>query len=343
MQKIIVHHRSVHHAQNSGYGRLADYLKSFSLPYLESKFPYALAKKMAKLFNQEAGSYGTMSLMKDYELLKLLIASKESIDVIHYLNAERDIRLGITLNKYLSKSKILASFHKPPEVLSKTIKDVRYLKKLNGAIAVGQNQVDFLKNWLNLENVEYIPHGVDTTFFVPNSALKKENTLLFVGQHLRDFEAFNYAVPRLKEKIPTLKINAVLRPDFANKIVDNSAINIFSGVNDDSLRKLYQEATLLFLPLKDVTACNSILEAMACGLPVISTAVGGNLGYLKNNSGILVPPNDYKALVDETISLIKDNDKLILMSHITRATALDFEWEKVASEVEAFYQKIQLG
>ncbi|WP_348810495.1 glycosyltransferase family 4 protein [Flavobacterium maritimum] len=340
MEKIIIHHRSAHHAQNSGYGILADYLKGRTLPYLDSKFPYALAKQMAKLFDQKAGNYDTISFIKEYELLKQLIAFQKKNGIVHYLNGERDIRLSIALNSYLKKYKFIATFHKPPEILREIIPHTKYLKKLNGAIAVGKNQVDFLKNWLDLENVKFIPHGVDTVFFKPDASKRKENTVLFVGQHLRDFDALNYAIPRLKAQNPKVKINAVLRKDFANKIVPNDAVTVFSELDDDSLRTLYQEATLLFLPLKNATACNSILEAMACGLPIISTDVSSNADYVKNEAGVLVPHNDYKALVDETVSLLKDIDKQLDMSKKAKATSLDFEWGKVALEIESFYKEI---
>lgn len=340
MQTIIVHHRSKHHAQNSGYGRLIDYLEAKTIPNKKTYLPYKLAKFISKNTHQNAGIYDVKSVFKDWELIKELVFSKNVSRVIHYLNAERDIRHITEMIARFSKTTICASFHKPPEVLVETIHDTRYLKKINGAIAVGSNQVDFLKNWLDLEQVKFIPHGVDTTFFKPDNVKKDAQTLLFVGQHLRDFDALNYAIPRLKEKIPSLKINAVLRKDFSKKIISDTAVTIFSGLDDESLKKMYQEATLLFLPLKNVTACNSILEAMACGLPIVSTAIGGNASYVKNNSGILVPPNDYKALIDTTVSLVKNQDLLVKMSDAARLNALDFEWEKVAQQVAAFYGQI---
>jgi glycosyltransferase involved in cell wall biosynthesis len=341
MQTIIIHHRSKHHAQNSGYGRLIDYLEAKIIPAGTTHLPYKIAKYISKRTNQSAGIYDVKSVFKDWQLLQQLVFSKNEPRTIHYLNAERDIRHCTKLTTHFSKTSVCASFHKPPEVLLKSIHDTRYLKKINGAIAVGSNQVDFLKNWLNLEQVKFIPHGVDTTFFQPDSFKREEQTLLFVGQHLRDFEALNYAIPRLKEKIPSLKINAVLRKDYSQKIIPDSAVTVFSGLDDASLKKMYQQATLLFLPLKNVTACNSILEAMACGLPIVSTAVEGNASYVKNNSGILVPQNDYNALIDTTVSLIKNQDIQVKMSAAARVTALDFEWKKVAQEVVEFHSQIE--
>lgn len=337
MERIIIHHRSAHHAQNSGYARLIDYIEAKLIPSENSRLPHKVSKLISSQISSNGGIYDSISLQKDWELLKHLFFRGNKERIIHYLNGERDIRYSLKAVSLFSKTKVCATFHKPPEVLKKTISNTSYLKKIKGAIAVGINQVEFLQNWLDLEQVQFIPHGVDTSFFYPDKSVKKEDTMLFVGQHLRDFEALNYAIPRLKEKIPHIKINVVLRQDFAHKIISNSSVTIFSGINDESLRKLYQEATLLFLPLVDSTACNSILEAMACGLPVISSDVGGNYGYVKENCGLLIPDRDYTTLVDRTILLLKDQNDQDKMSANARLNALSYDWEIVAKNVNDFY------
>ena len=337
MEKIIVHHRSSHHALNSGYSLLANYLGAITeIPTGNHKLPYTVKKYISKNINQTAGIYGVNSVQKDWDLTKHIIFSKNKDRVIHYLNSERDIRLITKIASIYSKTKICASFHYPPNLLPKVTTNTHYLKKLNGAVAVGSNQVDFIKNWLDLEHVKFIPHGVNCDFFRPNTAIKQQNTILFVGQHLRDFEAFNYAIPRLIEKVPNIEINVVLRSDYASEVTAKG-VNIFSNIDDNSLKKMYQKATLLFLPLQDSTACNAILEALACGLPVVSTDIGGNCAYVKNDSGILLPKEDYKALVDSTISLLNNPEKIIQMGLNARATAEEFEWEKVAITINDFY------
>ena len=340
MSNIIIHHRSAHHAQNSGYGQLADYMKAETLPYLTSKFPYKLAKYCSTFFKKGAGTYDTMSVIKDYELCKQLLLRKDK-GIVHYLNAERDIRLGIQLNKIKKKYQFIGSFHKPPELFDTYFTNLSYFKKLDGIITVGENQVDFLKNRLNTDHVKYIPHGIDTTFFYPDASFKKENTILFVGQHLRDFDALNYVVPRLKDKIPHVKVNVVLREDFASQVEPNSSIKIYSGIDDAQLRTLYQQASLLFLPLKTSTACNSILEALACGLPIVSTAVGGNAGYVNESNGILLPSKDYDSMIYTLISLLSNSEILHKMGLSSRITAEKMDWKEIAKQVECFYKTIK--
>ncbi len=340
MNPIIIHHRSSHHAKNSGYARLLDFIDATQIPSGKKVLPYRVAKLIGGIVKQNAGLYDTTSVLKDVELYKTFKKSKKKHTVVHYLNAERDVRYTISKSKNYKDTSFCATFHKPQEILTATITDNRYLRKLNGAIAVGANQVDFLKNWLDIDNVQYIPHGVDSTFFKEDYTKRKENNLLFVGQHLRDFDALNYCIPKIAERVENFTIHIVLRKDFSKYIIPHPSISIHSGINDVQLKAFYQEATALFLPLKNVTACNSILEAMACGVPIITTAVGGNLEYLKNTRSILAPINAYDSLIEKTIDLLKDESKIERMSKASLMRSADYDWSVISKKVLSFYETL---
>jgi glycosyltransferase involved in cell wall biosynthesis len=337
LKLIHIHHRSSHHAQNSGYARLLDYFSGTQVPSGKKIMPYRLAKFISDNINQKAGIYDSSSVFKEVELLKILLKYPKDKKVVHYLNAERDIRFTVNKREMFTNTSFLGTFHKPPEILIKGLLKNNYIKKLNGAIAVGENQVSFLKNWLDIENVKYIPHGVDTTFFKPNYTKRKENTLLFVGQHLRDFDTFNYCIPRLSEKIKNLEVNVILRKDFFNKIKPHSSISLHSNINDVKLKAFYQEASALFLPMINSTACNSILEAMASGTPIITSDVGGNRGYLNDTESILYPTNDKDYLIDSTINLLKNDIQINIMGNSSRLKSLDFDWQKISNKISIFY------
>lgn len=338
MNIFLIHHRSPHHANNSGYGRLMDYTDA-KVIYGNTKFPFRIAKILAGFHSQSMGNYNVGSVLKAIELYQLLKKHNGQKNIVHFLNGERDVRYLDFFKRNFPNTKFCATFHKPSEVLNQTIPNPKALQKLDAAIAVGTNQVDFLKNWLQLENVAYIPHGVDTEFFVPNTSVKENNSLLFVGQHLRDFDTFNKTVPKLAEAIANLQIRVVIHPAYSSKIEPHSCVDILSDVNDEQLRTLYQQATLLYLPLLDSTACNSLLEAMACGLPIITSGVGGNAGYLKNTN-ILVESGNVDGFIDETIALLQDELRLTNMGKSSRDRAVELEWEKVTRDINGFYEKL---
>ena len=142
--------------------------------------------------------------------------------MVHYLNGERDIRYLIKSYNNSNIIKFVATFHKPKSILHKIFKKNKALKYLDGAIALGSNQAVFIKNDLKIKNVKCIPHGIDTEYFCPNKLIenkkKSVHSILFVGQHLRDFELFNSITTIIKDKWKKININVVLHPS-CNSII----------------------------------------------------------------------------------------------------------------------------
>jgi len=336
---IHVHHRSPHHASKSGYSRISDYIPVRSI-YGITWVPYAIAKIFSRYHSIEPGIYDAGSVWKEAELLKYLRGTRNQNSVVHYLNAERDVRYFVKYKRFFPSIKFCATFHKPPAVLQQTIKNPAILSNLDAAIAVGENQVEFLKEKLQLENVVFIPHGVDTKFFRPKLLNEKEDTIIFVGQHLRDFEVFNYCIPRIAEKIKNLKVHVVIHWAYQHKITPHKSIEVHTNISDKDLQGLYNNSSLLFLPLKDVTACNSILEGLACGLPVVTTDVGGNSFYLEGTKNILVPKGENYYYIDAITKLLSNPGTLKELAKSSREKALTLSWEKTAEKVEAFYKNL---
>ena len=72
----------------------------------------------------------------------------------------------------------------------------------------------------------------------------------------------------------------------------------------------------------------SVIEAMACGLPVVSTAVGG-VPYLieHGKDGLLVPPSDARAMADAVRRLLKDPDLAEALARAARLKVEAWDWE----------------
>ena len=82
----------------------------------------------------------------------------------------------------------------------------------------------------------------------------------------------------------------------------------------------------------------NILEAMACGLPIINNKIGGNEAYLKGTNFCF--EDDREILYKQTVDLLGNEEKQKANSQKLRKKAMEYEWSHVAEQVENFHQEI---
>ena len=91
-------------------------------------------------------------------------------------------------------------------------------------------------------------------------------------------------------------------------------IRLNSWLNQEELIKEITNSTMAVLPSKEESFGNSIAEAMACGIPVISTKVGSIPEIIEHNKeGILVDIDQPQQIADEIISLSKNKQRRSLL------------------------------
>ena len=77
----------------------------------------------------------------------------------------------------------------------------------------------------------------------------------------------------------------------------------------------------------------SVIEAMALGIPVVSTEVGGIPFLIENDkSGLLVPPNDPVRMADAVKKLLENPLQALEMSRCAREKTASFDWTVIKHE-----------
>ena len=99
----------------------------------------------------------------------------------------------------------------------------------------------------------------------------------------------------------------------------------------------------MLLPVTDATANNSLLEGLACGVPVVATDVGGIRDYLAEDCGFLVAPGDTSGYVDCLLSVLSSPEKRALMSKAARSRGERFSWANVAAMMAGVYAELCCG
>ena len=146
-----------------------------------------------------------------------------------------------------------------------------------------------------------IPNGVDTAHFQPPPPGSPRAGALFVGSfpHLPNLDALDLLLaeiwPRVRERLPRARLTvAGARPPQRVLELDGRDGIVVAGEVAD-LAPLYRSHRLLAVPLRAGSGTRlKILEAMACGLPVVSTEIGAE--------GIDGPRGGHLTVVDDPAS-----------------------------------------
>lgn len=105
--------------------------------------------------------------------------------------------------------------------------------------------------------------------------------------------------------------------------------------------KYYQEASVFVLPSFNEGMSNAMLEALATGLPIISTNTGGAKELVKDGiNGFIVEKENEEDIAKKIIILIENPDFREKIGRESRKIAETMSWKKVAGEYLEVYNKI---
>lgn len=184
-------------------------------------------------------------------------------------------------------------------------------------------------------------HGVDTDYFKPDPARKPTAETgplraLLVGATERDHEMAAAVMNALPDGIMTLSVATKPYPHPAYR--DGRNVQLLPRLDDGALLRAYQAADVLMMPLLDATANNAILEAMACGTPVITNRTCGTDDYVVPSGGWVVEPNTREAWIETVIAISSDRAALAARRAQARAWAERLSWSNLIHQYRALYE-----
>jgi glycosyltransferase involved in cell wall biosynthesis len=212
---------------------------------------------------------------------------------------------------------------------------------LGGVFCLSESQRRFFAETVDVP-VHVVRHGVDLTFFKPAEDRQEgpQPRIIFVGQWLRDLVLLESVMTKIWSTHPNVSLDCVI-PSRARtnsvellRLARSSQVRWYAGIAAEELRSLYQAADLLLMPLIDASANNAILEALACGLPIVATDVGGVREYVPEGAGYACAQGDAEAHASAVLRIISDRELRMNMSQAARAFAEHHcGWDIVARNI----------
>lgn len=224
--------------------------------------------------------------------------------------------------------------------------------KCMGVVAVSQALREFLINQMNLPNklIQVIPNGVDIfRFRLPKyKPPNQPKIILSIGRYdpFYGMETLLEAYAKLLEKKHRFYLILMgegsgeheLRELCRKKNLTHDVL--FSHPRTDYERFL-QLADIYVSPSQSEGMGQTILEAMACGLPLVATRVGGIFTAVQDHqTGLLVPKNDPQAMSEAIAEIAQDSDLAETLSKNARnLIQTNFNLAQMADAFEEFYEE----
>lgn len=201
------------------------------------------------------------------------------------------------------------------------------------------------------QDISIIFNGIDTEKFRPENSEKKYFHITLGGTRITHRKGIRYlieAVEKLVLKHGNIRMNVVgegNERDELEKMVKEKnleeKIRFVGRVSHDEIFKYYNEAGVFVLPSLNEGMSNAMLEALASGLPIISTRTGGaDELVVDGENGFIVKMKDSGDLAEKIEWLFEDEPLRIEMGKKSRELAEKMSWNSVAEQYLKLYKKI---
>lgn len=261
------------------------------------------------------------------------------VSTIHTSLREDARHIEVVDLKSLS-TKVLARLVSSP-LVSKQIENSKEV------ITVSNSVAHELKAYYGLDDAVVVGNGVNEKEFVPINEKKEENFILYVGRlsyRKGLFDLLDAAIQILQHY--NVKFLLVGKGELEKKLDERTEkerlqdkIVLLGHVEREKLIQLYQNAMMFVLPSHYEGLPTVLLEAMACGLPTVVTAVSGCLDVIEDeHNGLLIPPKSPEKMAEAITQLIEDDKLRYTLGRNARVTIEgEYTWDSVTDRVEKCY------
>ena len=293
-----------------------------------------------------------------FSVFWFLLKKRHTYDIIHCHLLQGFHSLAAILMKALFKKKVIIKVG-----ATGPISDFRMMKNLFGGgfllrqtpradrliCVCSQSAGEALQAGFSPMQVAHIPNGVDIGFFKPAPVTENRQTITFAGRldYMKGVHILLEGFKQLRDEMKNVQLTIIGDGPDREKLQNcarekgiSDAVN-FCGEAEEIVPYLQQSAVFV-LPSFSEGLSNVLLEAMACGLPVVATRVGGTIDLVQDGfNGILIEPDNAGQLYQAMKKILQDKDLAKALGVQARKTAAEkFSLKSVTEQYVSLYQTL---
>jgi D-inositol-3-phosphate glycosyltransferase len=328
------------------------------------------AGPMVSLPKKELGEYIPDFLTNFYAFLKTENLSYELASCHYYMSGiigvdikkKLGIPFTITFHTLALLKNLVARTEDEKEDVERITVELMLVQEADKVIATSENDAQYLATLYDCpkSKIAILIPGVNLSLFRRKDKLAAKQkihadpdheVILFVGriEPLKGIDIIIYAIKILLEKNPDLRVCLWVVGGNSSETKDNwseelkklekirEVLNIETSVkfvgrkHQAELPDYYNAAKLVVMPSHYESFGITALEAMACGVPVITTDVTGVSDLFdKKHHALITSANNPLLLADKMKNLLSDEQKYEHASTVVYNTVRDLSWENVA-------------
>lgn len=227
------------------------------------------------------------------------------------------------------------------------------LQNADAALALTEDMKQKMQDICGRE-ISVVPNGIDIKRFkISSSGGKKagnSKTIIFVGR-LHPVKGVQYlieAMAIIHREMPDVKLVIVgdgterLRLEELRENLDlNGCIQFAGQVPQERIPKIMHQADIFALPSLSESFGIVIIEAMAAGLPIVTTNVGGLPELIKNwENGFVVEPKNPEAIAEKILLILNNNDLKAIISTNNITKSQQYSWDNAVEKIISTYEKV---
>jgi glycosyltransferase involved in cell wall biosynthesis len=310
--------------------------------------PYSFGRRLSAHLRNHAPAYDIVHDNQSlaYGLLRLERLGYPLLTTIHHpITWDRDIALANAKSRQARL--LIRRWH------SFLRMQTRVARRLPHIVTVSErSRADIAKAFdIDRERLHVVHNGIDLQDFHPQSSITRHPDQLIstasADQPLKGTQYLIRAFAELRVNRPDLRLVIIGRPKAGGPTerliteldLDNS-VRFRHGLSTAEIRELYAQSTVAIVPSEYEGFGLPAGEAMACGVPVVSTN-GGALPEVVGDAGIVVPVRDAHELARGVARLLDDEAlRTDLAERGQERIANLFSWERAATQMTSLYRRV---